>query len=162
GRRLALLGVCLLALTGTTGAVAAMAASTPPNVDVSMLAGNDAEDAIAANPTNPNNVVAMAIPLGQDNRLVEGVSFDGGQTWTRQVIGGPDGLGDICCDEQLAWDRFGNLWMTYLLETNGNVPVAVSKDGGLTWTKVVEIVPTTVTGNAKPKSKPRGQVHLAK
>ena len=161
GRRLALLGVCLLAVAGTT-AVVATAASALPNVDVSVLAGNDAEDAIAVNPTNSNNVVAMAIPLAQDNRLVEGVSFDGGQTWTRQLIGGSDGLGAICCDEQFAWDRFGNLWMTYLLETNGNVPVAVSKDGGLTWTKVAEIVPTTVTGNAKPKGRPRGQVHLAK
>ena len=162
GRRLALLSVCVLALAATASVVAATAASSPANADVSVLPGNDAEDAIAVNPTNPNNVVAMAITLAQDSGLVEGVSFNGGRTWTRQVIGAGDALGEICCDEQLAWDRFGNLWMTYLLNTNGNVPVAVSTDGGLTWTKAAEIVPTTVTGNAKPKAKPRGQVHLAK
>ena len=163
GRKLALFGVCLLALAGAaSAAVAATAATTPTNADVSVLPGNDAEDAIAVNPTNPNNVVAMAITLAQDSGLVEGVSFNGGRTWTRQIIGAGDALGEVCCDEQLAWDRFGNLWMTYLLNTNGNIVVALSTDGGLTWTKVAESAPTTVTGNAKPKARPRGQVHAAK
>ena len=54
--------------------------------------------------------------------LAVGVSFDGGHTWARRVIGTTgDPLGEICCDEQLAWDRFGNLWMTYLLNTSGDV-----------------------------------------
>src|SRR5713101_1806030 len=116
-RRLAILGASLLVLAGVATAVSATAASTPTNVDVSLLAGNDAEDAIAVNPTNPSNVVAMAITLAQDSGLIEGVSFNGGKTWTRQLIGTGTGdpLGDICCDQQLAWDRYGNLWMTYLL-----------------------------------------------
>jgi hypothetical protein len=57
------------------------------------------------------------------------------------VIGAAgDPLGEICCDEQLAWDRFGNLWMTYLVNTNGHVLVALSTDGGLTFTKVADVV----------------------
>jgi hypothetical protein len=163
-RRLALLSVCLAALATVAAVTATAAPTTPTNVDVSLLQNNDAEDAVAADPTNPNNVVAMAITFTQVAGLIEGVSFDGGTTWTRRIIGGStsDPLGDICCDEQLAWDRYGNLWMTYLLNSNGHVPVAVSTDGGLSWTKVAEIVPTTVTGNSKPqRSKPRGQVHLA-
>jgi hypothetical protein len=153
---LALAAVVAVAVPTTAATVA------PTNVDVSVLAGNDAEDAVAVNPTNPNNVVAMAISLPLPAGLVEGVSFDGGQTWTRQIIGNFDALGDICCDEQLAWDRYGNLWMTYLNISSGNVFVALSTDGGLTFTKVAEVVPTTVTGNSHPKPKPRGQVHLAK
>jgi hypothetical protein len=82
--------------------------------------------------------------------LFEGVSFNGGKTWTRQIIGTGGSLGQICCDQQLAWDRFGNLWMTYLVNTNGNVLVAVSTDGGLTFSKVAEIVPTTPTGSKAP------------
>jgi hypothetical protein len=167
--RLAVLGAALAALAGFAVLVArvapaAAAQSTPTNVDVSALPGNDAEDAIAVNPTNPNNVVAFAISLPLPAGLVEGVSFDGGKTWTRQIVGNFDGLGDICCDEQLAWDRFGNLWMTYLNLSSGNVFVALSLDGGLSWRKVAEVVPTTVTGNTHPKAKPeqRGQVHLAK
>src|SRR6266542_6734553 len=77
--------------------------------------------------------------------LFEGVYFDGGKTWARRVIGAGAPLGEICCDEQLAWDRYGNLWMTYLVNTNGDVLVAVSTDGGLTVTKDGEIVPTTPT-----------------
>src|SRR5689334_5668353 len=114
-RRLAMLSACLIAVAGTAAGVAATATGTPTNVDVSVLQNNDAEDAVAVNPTNPSNVVAMAITFTQAAGLIEGVSFNGGKTWTRQIIGGStsDPLGDICCDEQLAWDRYGNLWMTY-------------------------------------------------
>src|SRR5436309_4788846 len=140
-RRLAMLSACLIALAGSVAGVAATAAGTPANVDVSVLAGNDAEDAVAVNPTNASNVVAMAITLAQPAGLIEGVSFNGGKTWTRQIIGGSTGdpLGDICCDEQLAWDRYGNLWMTYLLNSTGNVLLALSTDGGLSWTKVADV-----------------------
>src|SRR5436309_2631690 len=93
---------------------AAAARQIPANHDASAMPGNEAEDAIAANPINPLNIVTMAtlpdVPAG----LAVNVSFDGGVTWARRVVGAEKGdpLGDdICCDEQLAWDRFGNLWM---------------------------------------------------
>src|SRR5207248_7531320 len=121
-RRLAILSACLFAVAGAAAGVAATAPGTPTNVDVSVLPNNDAEDAVAVSPTNPNNVVAMAITFTQAAGLIEGVSFNGGTRWARQLIGGStaDPLGDICCDEQLAWDRYGNLWMTYLLNSNGD------------------------------------------
>src|SRR2546430_4634189 len=73
--------------------------------------------------------------------LAVGVSFNGGHAWTRRVIGAAsDQLGAICCDQQLAWDRFGNLWMTYLVNTSGDVLVALSIDGGTSFTKVADIV----------------------
>src|SRR5256885_10536631 len=73
--------------------------------------------------------------------LAVGVSFNGGHAWTRRVIGAAgDPLGEICCDQQLAWDRFGNLWMTYLVNTSGDVLVALSIDGGTSFTKVADIV----------------------
>jgi hypothetical protein len=124
-------------------AVAGLAAagSPPPNFDSSVLAGNEAEDAIAVNPTNPSNVVTMSSLSDAVAGLSENVSFDGGQTWTRRVIGSStsDPLGDICCDQQLAWDGYGNLWMTYLLNSNGDVLVALSTNGGLSFTKVADI-----------------------
>jgi hypothetical protein len=121
-------------------AMLAGAAALPNNFDSSALAGNEAEDAIAVNPTNPSNVVTMATLPDVVAGLSSNVSFNGGRTWTRQVIGAAgDPLGEICCDQQLAWDRFGNLWMVYLLNANGNVPVAVSTDGGRSFTKVAEI-----------------------
>src|SRR5262249_23226003 len=61
--------------------------------------------------------------------------------------------------QQLAWDSFGNLWMTYLVNTNGNVLVALSTDGGLSLTKVAEIVPTTPTGSKSPKGTAFKRLH---
>ena len=108
----------VLALLVSFGMPAGAAPQAPANINVSALAGNDAEDAIAINPTNPSNIVAMSVlPVGVVG-LFEGVSFDGGLTWTRQIIGAGDNLGDICCDQQLAWDSFGNLWMVYLHNVN--------------------------------------------
>ena len=96
------------------------------------------------------------LPIGVVG-LFEGVSFDGGLTWTRQIIGAGDNLGDICCDQQLAWDSFGNLWMVYLFSgTNGNVPIALSTDGGLTWEKVAEIAPAKVKGHAPKNAGSKG------
>ena len=140
--------VALLALMPSPAGAAVP--SVPPNFDSSVMHGNEAEDAIAVNPANPSNIVTMATLPDVVSGLFEGVSFDGGKTWTRQVIGTGAPLGEICCDEQLAWDRFGNLWMTYLVNTNGDVFVAVSTDGGLTFSKVAEIAPTTPTGSRAP------------
>ena len=148
----ALAAAALLAAMIAPAASAAprSAAPIPPNFDVSAMHGNEAEDAIAINPTNPANIVAMSTLPDLPSGLFEGVSFDGGTSWTRRVIGTGGPLGPICCDEQLAWDRFGNLWMTYLINTTGDVLVALSTDGGLTFTKVADIVPTTPTGSKAP------------
>src|SRR5207253_9679546 len=122
-------------------ATATLAAAAPPsNFNVTAMPGNEAENAIAVNPTNPSNVVAMSTLPDVVAGLAVGVSFNDGHTWTRRVIGAAgDPLGEICCDQPLAWDRFGNLWMTYLVNTNGDVLVALSTDGGSSFTKVADL-----------------------
>jgi len=117
--------------------VAAAVRSTPANINTSAIPGNEAEDAIAVNPTNPQNIVTMATLPDVVSGLFEGVSFDGGATWTRRVIGTGGPLGEICCDQQLAWDPYGNLWMVYLLNTSDNVP-GVKGIGGKTAMKLIE------------------------
>jgi hypothetical protein len=134
----------MLAFAGAlaTATLAAAAAPIPTNFNVTAMPGNEAEDAIAVNPTNPSNVVAMSTLPDVVAGLAVGVSFNGGLSWARSVIGtsAADPLGDICCDQQLAWDRFGNLWMTYLVNSNGDVLVALSTNGGTSFTKVADIV----------------------
>ena len=126
---------------------AGSASAVPANFNISQRPGNEAEDAIAINPANPSNIVAMSTLPGPVSGLFEGVSFDGGLTWTRRIIGDGDQLGEICCDQQLSWDAFGNLWMVYLFSgSNGHVPIALSTNGGLTFQKVAEIVPTKPKG----------------
>lgn len=132
------LGLALaLAVTGL-----AAAGSPPTNFDTSTLIGNEAEDAIAVNPTDPANVVTMSSLSDVAAGLSVNVTVNGGGTWASRVIGSStsDPLGDICCDQQLAWDGFGNLWMTYLLNSNGDVLVALSTDRGLSFTKVADVV----------------------
>ena len=71
--------------------------------------------------------------------MFEGVSFDGGATWTTRLIGNNDNLGDACCDPTLSFDQYGNLFMSYLYQAENTVPVALSTDGGLTFKLVTNI-----------------------
>ena len=143
----------LLALAVGASPASASPSSVPPNFDATAMHGNEAENAIAINPTNPQNIVGMSTLPEAVAGIAVDVTFDGGTTWNRRVIGRAGGdLGDICCDEQLAWDHFGNLWMTYLHNVNPDTVVALSTDGGLTFTKVASIAPTTPTGSRAPKN----------
>ena len=118
---------------------------TPTNVDVSQRHLNESEEAIAVNPTNPDNIVIVTNvghgEAGLSAGMFEGVSFDGGKTWTRKLIGlgGNDPLGDACCDPSLAFDRYGNLFLTYLFQVEDEVPIALSTDGGLTFSVIARI-----------------------
>jgi hypothetical protein len=156
-------GLVVAALAGATGSRAAEhraitelaapagrepATPVPPNFDVSQRPGNEAENTIAVNPINPQNVAAMTCPVGKNDGLFLGVSFDGGRTWKRRLFATGAQVGHTC-DERLAWDRYGNLWMSHLT-AKGDVFVGLSTDGGLHFAKVTDIVPTGPfpTGNA--------------
>lgn len=148
-------GVRLAVATATALAflaVAAVASAAPvANIDVSQRHLNESEETIAVNPTNPNNIVIVSNvghrEAGLTAGMFEAVSFDGGATWSRKLIGNNDNLGDACCDPSLSFDRFGNLFLTYLYQTENTVPVALSTDGGLTFNVIA-----TVT--APPKGTP--------
>src|SRR5258708_1264828 len=135
----ALLTAAVLAATPAALAGAQTAVTTPVNVDISQRHLNESEEAIAVNPTNPDNIVAVTnvghAEAGLTAGMFEGVSFDGGKTWATKLIGlgGGDPLGDACCDPSLSFDKYGNLFMTYLYEVEDQVPVALSTDGGLTF-----------------------------
>jgi hypothetical protein len=135
----------VLAVAGSAGA------AQIPNVDVSQRQFNESEAAIAVNPTNPNNIVMVSNvghrEAGLTAGMLEAVSFDGGATWTRHLIGSNDNLGSACCDPSLSFDRYGNLFLTYLFQTENTVPVALSTDGGLTFSVIANIT-------APPKGTP--------
>ena len=123
----------------------AVSTATPANVDVSQRHLNESEEAIAVNPTNPNNIVVFTNighpEAGLTAGMFLGVSFDGGETWTRRLVGLDDGdpLGDTCCDPSLSFDEYGNLFMTYLYHVENQVPIALSTDGGLTFHVIANI-----------------------
>ncbi|HEX9131788.1 MAG TPA: sialidase family protein, partial [Ktedonobacteraceae bacterium] len=114
-------------------------ASMPANIDVSQRLTNESEEAVAVNPTNPKNIVIVTNVDHPAAGLFEGVSFDGGATWTTQLIGDNDNLGDACCDPSLSFDNYGNLFMTYLFNVEIEVPIALSTDGGLHFNLIANI-----------------------
>jgi hypothetical protein len=115
-------------------------APIPANIDVSRRATNESEETVAVNPTNPKNIVIVTNVDHPAAGLFEGVSFDGGKTWTKKLIGDNDNLGDACCDPSLSFDKYGNLFMTYLFNVEIEVPIALSTDGGLSFNIIANIM----------------------
>jgi hypothetical protein len=122
------------------GGAASAKRTTPQNVDVSKRSGNESEEAIAVNPTNPNNIVIFTNIAEGVNGMFLATSFDGGKTWNKRIVGeGNDVFGDTCCDPSLSFDEYGNLFMTYLYNVDNVVPVALSTDGGLSFSVIANI-----------------------
>ena len=100
-RVLSVVGLLAIAAALTVVPGAAVAA-TPTNVDVSQRLGQESEEAVAVNPTNPNNIVVFTNIGHREAGLAAGmflaVSFDGGATWTSRIVGNNDNLADACCD----------------------------------------------------------------
>ncbi|CAN5199217.1 hypothetical protein BH20ACT24_BH20ACT24_12760 [soil metagenome] len=139
----ALVSGLTLAASGSAGARTAPTESGPrivrQVVNVSKMSGNQAEIAVAVNPTNPDNVV-IASNLETGSGLFKAYSMNGGRTWTKTVIGDGDNLGNICCDPTMSFDEFGNLFLAYLSDDDfGVVPVALSTDGGMTFDLLEEV-----------------------
>src|SRR5438067_11256193 len=142
-----LLATAAMMMIILSGRAASPKVSTPQNVDVSQRHLNESEEAIAVNPTNPNNIVTITNighrEAGLTAGMFEGVSFDGGLTWSTKLIGtgaAGDPLGDACCDPSLSFDRYGNLFLTYLYNVEDAVPIALSTDGGLHFKRITNIV----------------------
>src|SRR5437868_316184 len=137
------LSISLLRHPGRAHAAAAsrqlLLASIPANIDVSQRLTSESEETVAVNPTNPNNIVIVTNVDHPAAGLFEGVSFDGGNTWTTKLIGNNDNLKDACCDPSLSFDNYGNLFMTYLYNIEDQVPIALSKDGGLNFNLIANI-----------------------
>jgi hypothetical protein len=91
-----------------------------PDIDVTKLAGDQSESSIAANPTNPSHVVAIANNFGDAGGSTFSLSTDGGATWTTRVITNGDGLGVAGFgDGELTYDSFGNLYVVFLDDLGG-------------------------------------------
>jgi hypothetical protein len=111
--------------------------SVGPNVDIGPILGNQNEISMAINPADPDNIVAVS----NDESIGGGLRFyrtmDGGATWSNRVIGINDALGmQGCCDGQVTFDSFGNLFMVFVdLGGVGTVNVITSSNGGLTLTR---------------------------
>ena len=101
-------------------------------VNISKSSGEDAETSIIVNPTNPKNLFATSTA-----EFKEWFSMDGGLTWNASNDATSLGAGNAG-DQQEAWDKWGNLFMTWFGGPNQDTILGVSTDGGATFKLLVD------------------------
>jgi len=117
---------------GASAPIAAKVTSahSPTNINLSRMPQNQAEGAIAIDPSNPSRIFA-ASNLEFDDGLFATYSTNGGVTWSsRTVAGGADGLIPAISDPTVAFDAFGNLYLGYMNANADTAVLALSTDGG--------------------------------
>ena len=126
--------LCAAMTLGLAGAAAQAQFAVGPNINITRSAGNQAEAAIAVNPTNTQNLF-MAVNSASANALQGAISTNGGVTWiNRQMATGADGLAAACCDPSCAFDSFGNLFVCYINSSINAIVVGLSTNSGATFT----------------------------
>jgi endonuclease YncB( thermonuclease family) len=120
---------------------AANAAATPSgggtvDRDTSQRSGGENECAVAQNPANPLQLF-NACNVASGAGMFAARSIDGGATWIypdpsdKTITDGDPGQGaSACCDPTLAWDSFGNLYITYINAGTNAIVTILSTDGG--------------------------------
>ncbi len=99
----------------------------------------DGEPYLTINPNNSQHMVVawMGFELGQAVQINSKVTFDGGQTWSNEILIPHTTAGNTSADVSLQFDNSGNLFMCYIDYNSttmvGAVYVRKSVDGGLTW-----------------------------
>jgi hypothetical protein len=133
-------------LLGSSAAQAQVVGTT--DINLSQKSGADSECAIAKNPLNKNQLFALCNTSG--GGLFVSRSTNLGVTWgfpdpDKTIADGDLGQGPTaCCDPTLAWDTFGNLFITYIDSTVNHIVTLLSTDAGLTFTTLASFGPASV------------------
>jgi len=134
------------------------------DIDLSQKTGSDSECATAKNPANPSQLFAFCNTASAG--MFAARSTTGGASWVypdpsdKTIADGDPGQGpSACCDPTLAWDTFGNLFITYIDAGVGNIVTILSTDGGATFSNLVSFAgsvdqPTVVAANTSDPTAP--------
>ena len=128
------------------------------NVNIAPLVGDQGEPAIAVDPTDTNRLFAVwntttGVPGPNFVGLYGAYSVDGGKTWhARNIATGADGLPQAWSDPSVAFDQFGNLFITYLDISRNAIDLGWSTNGGQTFSTLAQVPggadqPTVATGS---------------
>src|SRR5579859_2940780 len=117
--------------------------------NMSKMANYQNECAIIKNPTNKLQLFSLC--NNSTGGLFAARSADGGATWvypdpSKTIANGVNlALGPAaCCDPTLAWDTFGNLYITYIDSGVSNIVTLLSIDGGQTFATLATFGPASV------------------
>jgi hypothetical protein len=122
-----------------------------PNINISQLAGNQAEGSITVDRADLSKMFAVS-NIDAGDGLVAATSSDGGATWSQRLIAtDTDGLPPACCDCSAAFDSFGNLFVSYLNSKDNQIELLLSTDAGHSFSLLQQYSgsvdqPTVVTG----------------
>jgi len=117
-------------------------------VDISRAKGNETDPSIAFNPLSPSNMVVAAATDRTVPGLFLALSTNLGSSWQTNVIATNDdaqGLIPAYGEPSVAWDSYGNLFLAYLPASFEGVAVALSTNGGQTFTLVTNLAPLDST-----------------
>ncbi len=139
------------ALLGGAAARAQIVGGVDQNM--SKMANYQNECAIVANPTDKTQLFAMCnnatgglFAARSTDSSIPGVV----PTWvypdpSKTIANGNPALGPAaCCDPSLAWDTFGNLFLTYIDSGGTNIVTLLSTDSGQTFTTLAQFGPASV------------------
>jgi len=136
-----LLVSCLVCSTPVAFAIPTFSLGTNL-VDISRIKGNETDPSIAFNPVSPSNMVVAAATDGTVPGLFLAFSTNMGASWLSNVIAtnnDAQGLVPAYGEPSVAWDSYGNLFLSYLPATYEGVAVALSTNGGQTFTLVTNL-----------------------
>ncbi len=138
------------------------------DINLSKKNRHDSECAVAKNPTNKLQLFVLCNTAAPG--LFAARSTDGGLSWIfpdatdKTIADGDAGQGpSACCDPTLAWDTFGNLFITYINNNLINIETLISIDGGGTFSNLATFVgpcvqcvdqPTVVAANTSAAGAP--------
>jgi hypothetical protein len=109
-------------------------------VNATTVSGGDTfEVEIGIDPTNPQDLFLASNQFINNGGggLYAAYSTDAGQSWTGRIIAdGSDGLPTACCDPDVVWDTFGNMFLSYLNAATDHAVITMSTDGGKTLTSL--------------------------
>lgn len=117
--------------------------------NMSQMANYQNECAIIKNPTNKLQLFSLC--NNATGGLFASRSTDGGLTWvypdpSKTIANGiTAALGPAaCCDPTLAWDTFGNLFITYIDSAGSTIVTLLSTDSGVTFATLAQFGPASV------------------
>ncbi|HZM04037.1 MAG TPA: hypothetical protein VFC44_13585 [Candidatus Saccharimonadales bacterium] len=117
-------------------------------VDVTQISGDETDPSIVLNSLAPNQLCVAAQIDGMAAGLCVAASSNSGLTWTTNIIATNNDVSGLTAaygEPSLAWDTYGNLFLAYLPTNFEGIAIAVSTNGGNSFTAVTNLAPNDST-----------------